>query len=96
LSVSQIRSVGNAIALLSRNKAVGSLSIDSQQQDPAIVAYRLIIFPGVIAVIITIMVLELKVPHQDGAAGLYAILVILLIYLLSFAFTGSYWINHRM
>jgi TMEM175 potassium channel family protein len=50
---------------------------------------------GVIAVIITIMVLELKVPHQDGTAGLYAILPILLIYLLSFAFTGIYWINHQ-
>jgi TMEM175 potassium channel family protein len=50
---------------------------------------------GVIAVIITIMVLELKVPHQDGAAGLYAVVPILLIYLLSFAFTGIYWINHQ-
>lgn len=50
---------------------------------------------GVIAVIITIMVLELKVPRQDGTAGLYAVLPILLIYLLSFAFTGIYWINHQ-
>jgi uncharacterized membrane protein len=50
---------------------------------------------GVIAVIITIMVLELKVPRQDGAAGLYAVLPVLLIYLLSFAFTGIYWINHQ-
>jgi uncharacterized membrane protein len=50
---------------------------------------------GVIAVIITIMVLELKVPHQDGIAGLYAVLPILLIYLLSFTFTGIYWINHQ-
>ncbi len=50
---------------------------------------------GVIAVIITIMVLELKVPHQDGTAGLYAIVPTLLIYLLSFAFTGIYWINHQ-
>lgn len=50
---------------------------------------------GAIAVIITIMVLELKVPHQDGTAGLYAIIPILLVYLLSFAFTGIYWINHQ-
>ncbi|HEX4164746.1 MAG TPA: TMEM175 family protein [Bryobacteraceae bacterium] len=50
---------------------------------------------GVIAVIITIMVLELKVPHADGWAGLYAILPILPIYLLSFTFTGIYWINHH-
>ena len=50
---------------------------------------------GVIAVIITIMVLELKVPHQDGVAGLYAIFPILLVYLLSYLFTGIYWINHQ-
>ena len=50
---------------------------------------------GVIAVIITIMVLELKVPTQNGAAGLYALVPILLIYLLSFAFTAIYWINHQ-
>ncbi len=50
---------------------------------------------GVIAVIITIMVLELKVPHQDGVAGLKAVLPTLAVYLLSFAFTGIYWINHH-
>ncbi len=50
---------------------------------------------GVIAVIITIMVLELKVPHENGAAGLIALTPILLVYLLSFAFTGIYWINHQ-
>jgi len=46
---------------------------------------------GVIAVIITIMVLELKVPTQNGLAGLLAILPTLAIYLLSFTFTGIYW-----
>jgi len=50
---------------------------------------------GVIAVIITIMVLELKVPTQNGFAGLRAILPTLLIYALSFTFTGIYWINHH-
>ncbi len=50
---------------------------------------------GVIAVIITIMVLELKVPHENGLAGLRAVLPILLVYLLSFAFTAIYWINHH-
>ena len=50
---------------------------------------------GVIAVIITIMVLELKVPHQDGLAGLRAVLPTLGLYLISFAFTGVYWINHH-
>jgi uncharacterized membrane protein len=50
---------------------------------------------GVIAVIITIMVLELKVPHQEGLAGLYAVLPTLCLYLISFAFVGIYWINHH-
>ncbi len=50
---------------------------------------------GVIAVIITIMVLELKVPHQDGIAGLYAVFPTLAVYAISFAFTGIYWINHH-
>jgi len=50
---------------------------------------------GVIAVIITIMVLELKVPQANGIAGLRAVLPVLLIYLLSFAFTAIYWINHQ-
>jgi uncharacterized membrane protein len=50
---------------------------------------------GVLAVIITIMVLELKIPHEDGIPGLLKIAPILFIYLLSFAFTGIYWINHH-
>jgi uncharacterized membrane protein len=50
---------------------------------------------GVIAVIITIMVLELKVPHQDGLAGLRAVLPTLGLYFISFAFTAIYWINHH-
>jgi uncharacterized membrane protein len=50
---------------------------------------------GVIAVIITIMVLELKVPHQDGIAGLYAVLPTLAVYAISFAFIGIYWRNHH-
>jgi uncharacterized membrane protein len=50
---------------------------------------------GVIAVIITIMVLELKVPHQDCLAGLIAVLPTLGVYALSFTFTGIYWINHH-
>ena len=51
---------------------------------------------GVLAVIITIMVLELKVPHQNGAAGLHAIVPILFVYILSFTFTGIYWVNHHL
>jgi uncharacterized membrane protein len=50
---------------------------------------------GVLAVIITIMVLELKVPHEDGLAGLATIAPTLFIYLLSFTFIGIYWVNHH-
>jgi uncharacterized membrane protein len=50
---------------------------------------------GVLAVIITIMVLELKVPHEGGFEGLLSIAPIIFIYLLSFSFTGIYWINHH-
>jgi uncharacterized membrane protein len=50
---------------------------------------------GVLAVIITIMVLELKIPHENGLPGLLTIAPILFIYLLSFTLTGIYWINHH-
>jgi uncharacterized membrane protein len=50
---------------------------------------------GVIAVIITIMVLELKVPHQDGFEGLCSVIPTLCLYLISFAFVGIFWINHH-
>jgi uncharacterized membrane protein len=50
---------------------------------------------GVIAVIITIMVLELKVPHENGVGGLRHVLPVLLVYLMSFTFTGIYWLNHH-
>jgi uncharacterized membrane protein len=50
---------------------------------------------GVIAVIITIMVLDLKVPAADGLAGFVSILPTLAVYTLSFLFTGIYWVNHH-
>jgi uncharacterized membrane protein len=50
---------------------------------------------GVIAVIITIMVLELKVPTQDGIAGLRAVLPTVFLYLLTFVQIGIYWVNHH-
>jgi len=50
---------------------------------------------GVIAVIITIMVLELHVPHEDGWAGLWSVAPRLAVYLLSFLVVGIYWINHH-
>ena len=50
---------------------------------------------GIIAVIITIMVLELKVPSLDGAAGVRAVLPAVLVYLLTFVQIGIYWVNHH-
>jgi uncharacterized membrane protein len=50
---------------------------------------------GVIAVIITIMVLELKVPAIDGMAGVRAALPTVFLYLLTFVQVGIYWVNHH-
>jgi uncharacterized membrane protein len=52
---------------------------------------------GVIAILITIMVLELKVPEHDGADlhALQPLLPVFLAYVLSFVFVGIYWNNHH-
>jgi uncharacterized membrane protein len=50
---------------------------------------------GVIAIIITIMVLELKVPHGADLAELRPLLPVLLSYVLSFVYVGIYWNNHH-
>jgi uncharacterized membrane protein len=50
---------------------------------------------GVLAIIITIMVLELKVPHEPTMAALWPLWPTLLSYLLSFVFIGIYWNNHH-
>ena len=50
---------------------------------------------GVLAIIITIMVLELKVPHAVELAALKPVLPVLLSYLLSFIYLGIYWNNHH-
>src|SRR5579859_7062390 len=50
---------------------------------------------GVIAIIITIMVLELKVPHGDGLKDLGPLLPVFLSYILSFFYVGIYWNNHH-
>jgi uncharacterized membrane protein len=50
---------------------------------------------GVIAIIITIMVLEIKVPSGPGLAALAASVPILLTYALSFANVGIFWNNHH-
>jgi len=50
---------------------------------------------GVIAIIITIMVLELKVPHGEDIAALASLFPIFLSYVLSFIYLGIYWNNHH-
>ena len=50
---------------------------------------------GVLAIIITIMVLELKVPHEPDLAGVQASLPLLCAYLLSFINVGIFWVNHH-
>jgi uncharacterized membrane protein len=50
---------------------------------------------GVLAIIITIMVLELKVPHGEGFGALLPLLPVFLSYVLSFMYVGIYWNNHH-
>ncbi len=50
---------------------------------------------GVIAIIITIMVLELKIPEVAGPEGLKPLLPVFLNYVLSFIYVGIYWNNHH-
>jgi TMEM175 potassium channel family protein len=50
---------------------------------------------GVIAIIITIMVLELRPPHDDSIASLRPLLPVLGSYVMSFIFIGIYWSNHH-
>lgn len=50
---------------------------------------------GVVAILITIMVLELKVPHGAGWAALAPLFPVFLSYVLSFVYLGIYWNNHH-
>ena len=50
---------------------------------------------GVIAIIITIMVLEMKVPHGADLAALRPLIPVFLSYVLSFIYLGIYWNNHH-
>jgi uncharacterized membrane protein len=52
-------------------------------------------FDGVVAIIITIMVLELKIPHGDNIETLAPLIPDLLSYVLSFLYLGIYWNNHH-
>ena len=50
---------------------------------------------GVIAIIITIMILELRIPERGEFVSLKPLIPELLSYLLSFVFLGIYWNNHH-
>jgi uncharacterized membrane protein len=50
---------------------------------------------GVLAIIITIMVLEMKVPHSENFDALRPLLPVFLSYVLSFVYVGIYWNNHH-
>ncbi|MGB7564010.1 MAG: TMEM175 family protein [Prochlorococcaceae cyanobacterium] len=50
---------------------------------------------GVLAIVITIMVLEIKVPHDTQPAALIPLIPVFLSYLLSFVYIGIYWNNHH-
>ena len=50
---------------------------------------------GVLAIIITIMVLEMKVPHGEDLAALRPLLPVFFSYVLSFVYLGIYWNNHH-
>ena len=50
---------------------------------------------GVLAIILTIMVLELKVPHEADFSALQQLIPVFLSYVLSFIYIGIYWNNHH-
>lgn len=50
---------------------------------------------GVLAIIITIMVLEMKIPHGDDLSVLKPILPVFISYIVSFVYVGIYWNNHH-
>ena len=52
-------------------------------------------FDAVVAIIITIMVLEMKVPHGESIATLSPLIPIVFSYVLSFVYLGIYWNNHH-
>jgi uncharacterized membrane protein len=95
---------------MDENRSAGLIcrvvSSDSRPARPSVFSYvdnptpmhkgRLEAFSdGVIAIIITIMVLEMKVPHADGLSSLAAIGPVFFSYVLSFLYVGIYWNNHH-
>jgi uncharacterized membrane protein len=78
----------------SRQQANGSKILSREPRE--VKTTRLEAFSdGVLAIIITIMVLELKVPHAIELAALKPVLPVLLSYVLSFIYLGIYWNNHH-
>ena len=74
-------------AIMGRHAAAGSGAVEKD---------RLLAFSdGVIAVIITIMVLELKVPHDASLGALAAVTPVFLTYVLSFVYISIYWNIHH-
>jgi TMEM175 potassium channel family protein len=66
------------------------------EREPVMSSGRMEAFSdGVIAIIITIMVLELKVPHGDTLDALVPLIPVLSSYALSFVYVGIYWNNHH-
>ena len=50
---------------------------------------------GVLAIVITIMVLDLKIPHGSGISELAELVPVFICYVMSFVFVGIYWGNHH-
>ena len=70
--------------------------MNDERSQPGMSKTRLEAFSdGVIAIIITIMVLELKVPHTADFEGLKLVFPVFLSYVLSFIYVGIYWNNHH-
>jgi uncharacterized membrane protein len=71
-------------------------SIGSTMSEPTIGPARLEAFcDGVVAILVTIMVLELKIPHSGEPAALWALWPVFLSYVLSFLVIAIYWVNHH-
>ncbi|MFC0183060.1 TMEM175 family protein [Pseudarcicella hirudinis] len=50
---------------------------------------------GVLAIILTIMVLEMKVPHGNSLSSIIPVIPVFMSYVLSFVYIGIYWNNHH-
>jgi len=79
-----------------RHIIVGPPAIDRDTPTTLMTTHRLEAFSdGVLAIIITIMVLELRVPHGTDWAALRSLWPVFLSYVLSFVYLGIYWNNHH-